>query len=65
MEAADPLALGWFLIVAAVKVAVDADWNIGLVLVVAAAGLLAGGCCCAWRSVRATTRDLELSGGDR
>ncbi len=37
-----PLALGWFLIVATVKVAVDHDWSIALVLVIGAAGLVLG-----------------------
>ena len=38
-----PLALGWFLIVAAVKVGVDAGWNIVAVIAVCTAGLVAGG----------------------
>ncbi|MGI9577451.1 MAG: NADH-quinone oxidoreductase subunit NuoH [Microthrixaceae bacterium] len=38
-----PLALGWFLVVSAVKVGVDVGWNIIAVLAVCAAGLIAGG----------------------
>ncbi|MEZ5239915.1 MAG: NADH-quinone oxidoreductase subunit NuoH [Microthrixaceae bacterium] len=38
-----PLALGWFLLVAAVKVAVDTGWNVAVVLVVSALGLVLGG----------------------
>ncbi len=37
-----PLALGWFLVVAAVKVGIDNDWSIPAVLAVSAAGLLLG-----------------------
>jgi NADH-quinone oxidoreductase subunit H len=37
-----PLALGWFLVVAAVKVGVDDGWNLAVVIPVAAAGLLLG-----------------------
>jgi len=37
-----PLALGWFLVVAAVKVGVDDGWNLAVVIAVAAAGLLLG-----------------------
>jgi NADH-quinone oxidoreductase subunit H len=61
-----PLALGWFLIVAAVKVAVDAGWNIVVVVVVSAVGLLVGGTLVrlAARSGRAARED-ELAGGER
>jgi NADH-quinone oxidoreductase subunit H len=38
-----PLALGWFLVVAAVKVTVAEDAPLGLVLLAAAAGLVLGG----------------------
>lgn len=38
-----PLALGWFLVVSAVKVGVDVGWNIIAVIAVCAAGLIAGG----------------------
>jgi NADH-quinone oxidoreductase subunit H len=34
-----PLALGWFLVVAAVKVGVDAGWNLGIVIPVCVVGL--------------------------
>jgi NADH-quinone oxidoreductase subunit H len=37
-----PLALGWFLVVAAVKVALDVGWPVPLVVVLAAAGLALG-----------------------
>jgi NADH-quinone oxidoreductase subunit H len=37
-----PLALGWFLVVAAVKVALDVGWPVPLVVVLAAAGLAVG-----------------------
>ncbi|MCP4435378.1 MAG: NADH-quinone oxidoreductase subunit NuoH [Actinomycetia bacterium] len=37
-----PLALGWFLVVAAVKVGIDNDWSIPAVIAVSAAGLLLG-----------------------
>lgn len=61
-----PLALGWFLVVGAVKVAVDAGWNIAVVVVVAAAGLLAGGLLLrlAIRSGHEAS-EAELSGSDR
>lgn len=61
-----PLALGWFLIVAALKVAVDAGWNIVVVLVASAAGLLAGGLLlrAAVRSGQAARED-EFAGGGR
>ena len=38
-----PLALGWFLLVAAVKVGIDQDWNIAVVIGVVVAGFLVGG----------------------
>lgn len=38
-----PLALGWFLLVAAVEVGIDQDWNIAVVLAAAVAGVLLAG----------------------
>ncbi|MCB0952124.1 MAG: NADH-quinone oxidoreductase subunit NuoH [Microthrixaceae bacterium] len=61
-----PLALGWFLVVAAVKVAIDTTWNVAVVLGVAAAGLLLGGMLLklAIRSGSEHRTD-EFVGGDR
>ena len=61
-----PLALGWFLVVAAVKVAIDTTWNVAVVLGVAAAGLLLGGILLklAIRSGSEHRTD-EFVGGDR
>jgi NADH-quinone oxidoreductase subunit H len=61
-----PVALGWFLIVAALKVAVDAGWNIVVVLVASAAGLLTGGLLlrAAVRSGQEARED-EFAGGGR
>ncbi len=59
-----PLALGWFLIVAAVKVAIDSTWNVAVVLAVGALGFVlgAGLLRLAIRS-GAAHRDDELVGG--
>ena len=61
-----PLALGWFLVVAALKVAIDTTWNVAVVLGVAAAGLLLGGILLklAIRSGSEHRTD-EFVGGDR
>ena len=60
-----PLALGWFLIVAAVKVGVDAGWNIVAVVAVCAAGLVAGGLLLrlSIRSGREAREDVLADGG--
>ena len=60
-----PLALGWFLIVAAVKVGVDAGWNIVAVIAVCAAGLVAGGLLLrlSIRSGRVAREDVLADGG--
>ncbi len=60
-----PLALGWFLIVAAVKVGVDAGWNIVAVIAVCAAGLVAGGLLLrlSIRSGREAREDVLADGG--
>jgi NADH-quinone oxidoreductase subunit H len=60
-----PLALGWFLVVAAVKVGVDAGWNIVAVIAVCAAGLLAGGLLLklSIRSGREAREDVLTDGG--
>ncbi len=61
-----PLALSWFLIVAAVKVAVGADWNLPVVVLILAAGLFVGAVMLrlAVRSGESRRMD-ELVGGDR
>ncbi|MCB1270550.1 MAG: NADH-quinone oxidoreductase subunit NuoH [Microthrixaceae bacterium] len=61
-----PLALGWFLIVAAVKVAVDSSWNVAVVVVVAIAGLFLGGALLrlASRSGRAARLEEARSTGE-
>ena len=60
-----PLALGWFLVVAAVKVGVDAGWNIIAVIAVCAAGLIGGGLLLrlSIRSGRAARSDALVDGG--
>lgn len=60
-----PLALGWFLVVAAVKVGVDAGWNIVAVIAVCAAGLVAGGLLLrlSIRSGREAREDVLADGG--
>jgi NADH-quinone oxidoreductase subunit H len=60
-----PLALGWFLVVAAVKVGVDAGWNIVAVIAVCAAGLVAAGLLLklSIRSGREAREDVLADGG--